>query len=141
MADAHMTRNQMQVPENILQRLRLTCLDLPEVTEEAAWVGTRWLVAKKNFAHVVRIDSGYPPAYARAAGHAGPACVLTVRSPLPTAEVPRFARPPFFRPPWFANIVGLFLDEATDFQDVAQLIVDSYCFLAPQRLAQLIERA
>lgn len=135
-----MTRNQLQVPQDILNKLRLTCLDLPEVTEEAAWVGTRWVVAKKNFAHVVMINDGYPPAYARAAGHPGPACVLTVRSPLPTVEVPRFGRPPFFRPPWFENIVGLFLDQKTDFYEVAQLIVDSYCVLAPRRLAAQIER-
>jgi hypothetical protein len=133
-------REHPRVPESVLSELRLTCLDLPEVTEEAAWLGTRWVVAKKNFAHVLMIDHGYPPAYARAAHHEGPACVLTFRSALATAEAPRFARLPFFRPPWFANIVGLFLDENSDFQEISELLVASYCVVAPKRLAAQVER-
>jgi len=61
------------VPDNILAKLRLACLDLPEAYEESAWVGTRWMVAKKNFAHVLMIDGGWPPAYARAAQFRRPA--------------------------------------------------------------------
>ena len=42
------------------ERRRLTCLDLPEAYEEQAWAGTRWMVRKKNFAHVLMIDRGWP---------------------------------------------------------------------------------
>ena len=65
------------VAPEVLVRIRLVCLDLPEVTEEIAWTGVRWCVGKKNFAHVLNIADGWPPAYAKAAGTAGPACVLT----------------------------------------------------------------
>ena len=61
------------VPDEIVAALRAMCLELPEVQEEEAWVGTRWVIRKKNFAHVLTIDSGWPPAYARAAGTDGPA--------------------------------------------------------------------
>jgi hypothetical protein len=56
------------------------CLALPEACEEQAWVGTRWSIRKRNFAQVVAIDAGWPPAYARAASTEGPAIVLTFRS-------------------------------------------------------------
>src|SRR5688572_15094865 len=66
----HMKRK--DVPREVLSKLRLVCLDLPEAYEEAAWAGTRWMVSKKNFAHVLMIDDGWPPAYVQAAGSAGP---------------------------------------------------------------------
>jgi hypothetical protein len=60
--------------------VRSICLELPEAYEEQAWVGTRWCVRKKNFAHVLTVVDGYPPAYARAVGDVGPAHLLTFRS-------------------------------------------------------------
>ena len=44
------------VPPTVLHQLRLICLDLPEAVEQQAWVGIRWVVVKKNFAHVVVIE-------------------------------------------------------------------------------------
>ena len=129
------------VPATVLQRLRLVCLDLPEATEERAWVGIRWMVAKKNFAHVLMIDAGHPPAYAKAAGSEGPLCVLTFRAPRPDVDTPRFRRPPFFRPPWFDNIVGMAIDDTTDWDEIGRLLVQSYCVLAPKRLREkVVER-
>ena len=134
-----MATNHPDVSEEILGRLRLTCLDLPEAYEEAAWVGTRWVVRKKAFAHVLMIAAGWPPAYVRAAGTKGPACVLTFRSSKPALDAPRFQRPPFFRPVWFANIVGLALDDRTDWYEVASLVTRSYLVLAPKKLTDLID--
>jgi hypothetical protein len=36
--------------------VRRVCLGFPEVVEEQAWVGTRWRVRSKTFAHVLVID-------------------------------------------------------------------------------------
>ena len=71
------------IDPGLLERLRAVCLGLPEAYEEEAWVGVRWCVRSRNFAHVVRIDGGWPPAYARAAGSDGPVTVLTFRTPEP----------------------------------------------------------
>ena len=95
------------VPRQVLARLRLVCLELPEVVEESAWEGVRWCVRGKNFAHVLAIEGGRPEAYARAAGTAGPAIVLTFRLSAQACKAERFRRAPFFRPVWFANIAGL----------------------------------
>ena len=128
------------VPPEIVARIGLFCLGLPEVTEEAAWVGTRWSVGKRNFAHVLMIDAGWPPAYARAAGSDGPIVVLTFRLPAARLAAPRFTRPPFFRPVWFPNIVGMIIDDRTDWDEVADLLTESYCVLAPKKLAALVDR-
>ncbi|MCI4566650.1 hypothetical protein [Lysobacter sp. CFH 32150] len=125
-------------PQAFIDKLRLVCLDLPEVCEESAWTGTRWSISKKNFAHVVMIDAGWPPAYARVAKSTGPLCVLTFRSPRPAGDTPRFARPPYFLPGWWPNIVGMVLNADTDWDEVEKLIVASYCVLAPKKLGDWV---
>ena len=128
------------VPQPVMHQLRLICSDLPEAVEQRAWVGIRWVIAKKNFAHVLMIDAGYPPAYAKAASSDGPLCVLTFRGPRPAVDAPRFRRAPFFRPPWFDNIVGLSIDASTDWDEVPQLLIQSYRLLAPKRLSHRISQ-
>ncbi|MGH8083196.1 MAG: hypothetical protein ACREP7_21635 [Lysobacter sp.] len=125
------------VPPEILTRLNAICLGLPEAYEETAWTGTRWMVAKKNFAHVVMIDKGWPAAYAEAAGSAGPMIVLTFRLPIARLPAPKFSGPPFFRPVWFLNILGMAIDMDSDWDVVADLVLESYCVLAPKKLSAL----
>jgi len=127
------------VPLPVLARLRLVCLELPEVVEESAWQGIRWCVRGRNFAHVLMIVDGRPEAYARAASIAGPACVLTFRLAQEACAAARYRRAPFFRPVWFANIAGLILDAATDWDEVNLLLRASYRVLAPKKLAALLE--
>jgi hypothetical protein len=129
-----------EVPPEIVAELRSVCLGLPEAYEEEAWVGTRWRVRKKTFAHVVRIESGQPPAYARAAASDGPLTVMTFRSAGPELDALRYAGPPFFKPVWWTDIVGMVLDDHSDWDEVAELITESYCALAPQKLVALIDR-
>ena len=109
------------VPRDVVAKLRLICLGLPDACEESAWVGTRWCIRKKNFAHVLMIDAGWPPAYARVAGGGdGPSCVLTFR-----VSGQSFARDPLFRPGWWPNIVGMRLDDRVDWDEVERLLTES----------------
>lgn len=124
------------VPPETIERIAAICLALPAAYEEAAWTGTRWMVGKKNFAHAVRIEGGWPPAYARAAGTRGPATVLTFRSPLSKADAPELWRNPFFKPVWFEDIFGVALDERTDWQRIENLLAASYAALAPKKLLE-----
>jgi hypothetical protein len=68
------------VAPEVIERLRAICLALPDAYEEQAWVGIRWCVRKKNFAHVLAIDSDWPHAYAAAMKPTGPVTVLTFRA-------------------------------------------------------------
>ncbi|HTF06685.1 MAG TPA: MmcQ/YjbR family DNA-binding protein [Asanoa sp.] len=122
------------VPPQILDRLRPVCLGLPEAYEEPAWVGLRWRVRKRTFAHVHTLDPDHPRARARAE----PLVVMTFRAP--DDEVAAFANggPPYFRADWGTNVVGITFGRRTDWVEVGELLTESYRIMAPKKLAALI---
>lgn len=128
------------VAPEILSALRSVCGGLPESYEEQAWVGTRWRIRTQTFAHVLAVDAGWPPAYARAVGRDGPLTVLMFRSAEPELGVLRAAGDPFFAPVWRADEVGMVLGADTDWDEIAELITDSYCVQAPKKLRDLVSR-
>ena len=128
------------ISSDTLAALRSVCLGLPETHEEPAWVGTRWRIRKRTFAHGLVVDAGWPPAYGRAAGSDGPITVLTFQSPESEIDALCAGGHPFFRPRWRPNIMGLVLELDTDWGEVAELLTESYCVLAPARLVELVDR-
>jgi hypothetical protein len=128
------------VPPEIITPLRSVCLGLPETYEEPAWTGRRWCVRKRTFAHVLAIEEGSPRAHALAAGSDGPVVVLVFRSSGEELDVLAAAGHPFFRPAWGANVMGMVLDEGTDWDEVAELLTESYCVQAPKKLVALVDR-
>jgi hypothetical protein len=130
----------VDVAPEIVAALRSVCLRLPEAYEQPAWVGTRWRIRKRTFAHVLRIDSGWPPVYARAAGDDGPVTVMTFRSSgAELAGLGSLGRP-FFKPLWPENVVGMVLEADVDWEEVAELVTESYCVVAPKKLVPLVVR-
>jgi predicted DNA-binding protein (MmcQ/YjbR family) len=123
----------------VLGRLRGICCSLAEAREESAWVGTRWRVGTRTFAHVLTIDKGWPPAYARAVGSDGPCTVVMFRSEEPELGVLRASGPPFFAPPWRADEVGMVLRDDVDWDEITELVTESYRVLAPRRLRKSSE--
>jgi hypothetical protein len=123
----------------VLEPLRAVCGALPESYEEDAWVGTRWRIRKKTFAHVLLVDRGWPPAYARAVGRDGPVTVLTFRTPEPDLYRHRGDHP-WFWPGWFPDLAGIVVDGGTDWDEVGELVTESYCLLAPRKLVAHVER-
>lgn len=117
----------------LLSRLGEICLALPDAFEEDAWTGVRWCVGTRNFAHMVSVEEGSPPAYAAAAKTDGPAVVVTFR----TSDPHRYSNggdiAPFFWPGWFPNMVGVVVDDSTDWDELGALIEQSYRVLAPKR--------
>lgn len=122
----------------IHDRVRSICCELPDVSEEEAWVGWRWMVRRKTFAHVVSVTAGWPPAYARAAATDGPATMLMFRAAGAELETLRRAGSPYFAPPWRADEVGLLVGEASDWDEIAELLTESYCVRAPKMLVDLV---
>lgn len=99
---------------------------LPRVVEESAWVGTRWRVGQATVAHVFggedrlfRITFRAEPDEVMAFQHLGA---------------------PYFRAGWGRNVVGLVLDDDTDWQELVELLTDSYCLQAPAHLVALVDR-
>ncbi|SFB44338.1 YjbR protein [Amycolatopsis marina] len=128
------------VPSETVARLRSVCLGMPETYEEPAWVGVRWRIRQQTFAHVLTIECGRPQAYALAAGTEGPATVLTFRSSGPELDALSVAGHPFFRPRWGPTVVGMMLDADSDWEEITELLTESYCQQAPKKLARLIDR-
>jgi hypothetical protein len=114
------------VPEEWVARLGAVMARLPQVREESAWVGTRWRVGQATVAHVFggedqlfRITFRAEPDEVMAFEHLGA---------------------PYFRAGWGRNVVGMLLDDDTDWEEVAELLTDSYCLQAPERLVARVER-
>jgi YjbR len=128
MADAK-RRYTDDVPKDIEVRVRERCLALPDAFEERAWVGTRWVVRKRTFAHVLGVEVD-----------AGPLVVLSFRSAGEELEALGHAGHPFFVLGWGRDAIGMVLDAATDWDEVREVVTDSYCVLAPKKLAALVYR-
>jgi YjbR len=118
------------VPDDVESRLREICLDLPDAYEERAWVGTRWMVRKRTFAQVLGV----------VAGHEDPLVVLSFRSAGEELEVLRHAGHPFFVLGWGRDAMGMVLDDETDWDEVRELVTESFCVLAPKKLIALVDR-
>ncbi len=120
----------MDVDAGILANLRERCLALPDVYEEQAWTGRRWVVRKKNFAHV----------FALCDADGIESTMLAFRSPDEERGALLASGHPFFLLGWGRNVVGMVLDRDTDWDEVRELVTESYCVLAPKKLVAQVER-
>lgn len=118
------------VPEPIERRVRGICLGLPDAVEQPAWVGTRWRVRQRTFAHVLGLDEGDGEALV----------VLAFRSTGEELEALRRAGHPFLVLGWGRDAMGMVLDADTDWGEVHEIITESYCALAPKKLVALVDR-
>jgi hypothetical protein len=118
------------VPADVLEHLRGPCLALPEASEEQAWTGRRFVVRKKNFAHVFAIHD--PKGDLKT--------ILAFRSPDDERGVLLASGHPFFLLGWGRNAVGMVLEDGTDWDEVREIITESYCVLAPRKLVALVDR-
>lgn len=108
-----------------LHLLRKTCLALPEAEERTTWDAPTFRVRDKIFA--------------MAPGREGPA--VWVKAPRGSQAVLIAAAPErFFAPPYVGpkGWVGIRLNAATDWDEVAALVRRSYRLVAPRRLAVLV---
>lgn len=118
------------VPEEDEDRLRAIGESLPDAYEERAWVGVRWRVRKQTFAQLLAIDDEGEPRRV----------VLTFRSQGEELEVLKNAGHPFFLLGWGRDAMGMVIDDDTDWDEVAELVTESYCTRAPKKLIALLDR-
>ena len=119
----------LDVPLETVELLRGVCLRLPETTEQQAWAGTRWQVRRRTFAHVLSIDAD-----------GGPVTVMTFRSTGFELDALLEIGHPYFRAGWGTNVVGMVIGVAVDPDEIRELLTESYCILAPKKLAALVAR-
>jgi hypothetical protein len=122
------------VPSEILDRLRPICGRLPEVFEEPAWIGIRWRIRARTVAHVYTPDPRRSPDYARYVVDGEAPTVMTFRVPIDDLLGLTAEGFPFFRASWGRNVAAVILGDHTDWTEIAELITDSYCEMAPRFL-------
>lgn len=110
----------------MLRRLDAIVSPLPEVVRENAWIGVRWRVRGATIAHVF----------------GGEDQLIRIIFRAEPAEVPAYENlgHPYFRTDWGTNVVGMILEDRTDWQELRESLTDSYCVQAPTELARTIER-
>ena len=128
------------VPPEIEDRLRAICGGLPDAYEEPAWVGVRWRVRKRTFAHTCRVEPGNPTSDAvRVLAPDRPLDVVTFRVPDDDVAGLVASGYPFYALSWGTNVVGLVLGSTTDWEEVDELLTDSYRIQAPKSLSRLLD--
>lgn len=108
-----------------LQRI---CLALPEATEQETWDAATFRVRGKIFA--MTSSAGNRSEVWCKAG-------IGVQAMLIAADPRRFFSPPYVGPKGW---IGIRLDDETDWEEVSDLIEESYCLIAPKRLAAQLRR-
>jgi hypothetical protein len=122
------------VPPQILKRLRPICQSLPETYEEPAWIGIRWRIRRLTVAHVYTPDPQRHRVYARHLVDGEPSTMMTFRVPAADLIGLTSSGFPFFRAAWGRNVAGAVLGDHTDWTEIAELLTDSYCEMAPKSL-------
>ena len=108
--------------------VREVCLGLPEVVEHADGWARNFEIRKRSFCLVVGRDSpteGAP--------------VLVIRSSDDDRDRFLALGHPFFEIPKNKWKIGFALGEETDWEEVRELITDSYCLVAPKKLVSLLD--
>ena len=123
------------VPPEILNRLRPICQHLPESYEEPAWIGVRWRIRTRTFAHVYTPNVERSPVYAPYVAADQELVVMTFRVPVDDLLGLTAGGFPFLRHSWGHNVVAAVLGDRTDWTELTELITDSYCEMAPKFLA------
>ena len=119
----------LEVPDGIVRRLRLACAHLPEAYEQAAYQGVRWRIRTSTLVHVLTVErDGLPLTY------------MTFHSAGEEHDALLAMGDPFF-PGWGAGLVAMVLreDGTTDWDEVKELLTESYCLLAPKKLVARLD--
>ena len=114
----------LDVPPQIVRRVRAACAQLPEAYEEQAFTGVRWRIRGSTLAHLVTKE--HPQ---------GPVTYVTFHAAGEDLEALPAMGDPFYAG-WGAGLVAMVLrdDGTTDWTEVRELLTDSYRLLAPKKL-------
>jgi hypothetical protein len=127
-----------EVPDDIDERVRTLCLALPEVELRIDYSQTRtrstaqsFDIRRRSFCLLVALESSSGKSLPLLVLRADPAereALLSIGHPF---LAPRRARP---------DRVGVWLSSDTDWEEVQELVIESYRVLAPKKLAALLDK-
>jgi len=111
-----------QVDAEVIRRLRAICAALPEVREEDTAWSHSFLVRRSNVVSITALAG---------------ATVLSVRADAEELEAMLATGHPYFATGQGSR-VGVVVDADTDWDEIAELVVESYRLLAPKKLVALL---
>lgn len=119
----------LPLPAGIVARVRAACAHLPEADEQQPhWPGLRWRIRSGTFADLQcsEIDDR-------------PVTTVTFHAREELDALLAVGHP--FYPGWGGGLVAMVLtdDDRTDWDEVREVLTDSYCLLAPKKLIALLE--
>ena len=119
----------VEVPEDIVERIRALCLALPEVTVRVDGWAQSFDVRRRSFCLLVARE-----------GRAGqPVPLLVLRADPDEREALLSIGRPFFAPRAGPGRIGVLLTGKTDWEEIRELVTESYRVLAPKKLTALLD--
>jgi predicted DNA-binding protein (MmcQ/YjbR family) len=129
-------RAPIELPGDVLERVRTLCLALPEVTVrvDASLTGSRstahsFEIRRRSFCLLVAREDR--------TGH--PAPLLVLRADPDERDALLSIGRPFFAPRAGRHRIGVWLTGDSDWEEIRELVTESYRRLAPQKLIALLD--
>jgi hypothetical protein len=119
-------------PIDPLRRLRVICLAFPEATERPSHGAPSWYVRDKKIFVTLWADGHHDHHFP----HLWCAAPPGVQDEVVQTEPDRFFRPPYVGG---RGWIGVRLDGAVDWEEIAEVCRDAYRAVAPKGLAQKLE--
>jgi hypothetical protein len=126
----------VEVPEDIVERIRTLCLALPEVTVRVDDSLTSTRSAAQSF-DIRRRSFCLLVAREGSTGQAVP--LLVLRAAPQEREALLSAGHPFFASRAGPDRIVVVLTGDTDWEEIRELVIDSYRILAPKKLTALLD--
>ena len=123
------SRRRSQRTKSPVERLRASCLALPDTTEKGAWGEPTWRVRGQLFA---QLDNHH---------HGAEHLAVWLPAPLGEQESMIFLDPVrFFRPPYVGQRgwVGVRIDRRPNWALIAAVVKQAYQVVAPSRLREVV---
>ena len=122
-------RAPVQVPEDIVERIRTLCLALPEVTVRVDGWAQSFDIRRRSFCLLV---AGEGPA-------GRPVPLLVLRADPAEREALLSIGRPFFASRAGRDRIGVLLTDDTNWEEIRELVTESYRILAPKKLTALLD--
>jgi YjbR len=126
----------VEVPEDIFERVRTLCLALPEVTVRVDYSRVRTRSTAHSF-DIRRRSFCLLVAWEDPAGKLVPLLVLRVGRE--EREALLSVGHPFFASRAGRDRIGVLLTDDTDWEEIRELVTESYRILAPKKLSALLD--
>jgi hypothetical protein len=126
----------VEVPEDIVERVGRMCLGLPEVTVRVDHSLTRERSTAQSFD--IRQRS-FCLLVAREGPTGKPVPLLVLRADPDEREALLSIGRPFFAPRAGRDRIGVLITDDTDWEEIRELVTESYRVLAPKKLSALLD--